>query len=140
MNYTNFELVETRPRPNGQLGLYAISYIPIGALIGCYAGRVIIAEIDEAANRLKVGQYELRQIAQIHRHGNMIIGMVAFDGFYGIDFINHSCVPTALLLDKLIVKAGRNVDSGEEITLDYRSWDIVPEGIHCWCADPKCDL
>jgi len=30
------------------------------------------------------------------------------------------------------------IAAGEALTADYRLWDLVPEGIPCWCDEPKC--
>ena len=29
---------------------------------------------------------------------------------------------------------------GEEITVDYRSFNLVPEGIKCWCPEGRCQI
>ena len=40
--------------------------------------------------------------------------------------------------DQLYVYADRDIEPGEEITADYRTFNLVPEGKRCWCENPQC--
>ena len=47
----------------------------------------------------------------------------------------HTPPPPA---NQIVVVASRDIAAGEALTADYRAWDIVLEGIPCWCDEPKC--
>ncbi len=40
----------------------------------------------------------------------------------------------------LVVRAKKSIPRGTELTWDYRETDIIPQGIPCWCEEPKCVL
>ncbi|HEX8473252.1 MAG TPA: SET domain-containing protein-lysine N-methyltransferase [Pyrinomonadaceae bacterium] len=67
---------------------------------------------------------------------------VAIDGLVGGDetaYINHSCAPNAYMRvapgDRIIFFALRDIEAGEEITMDYRD-PTHPEV--CKCGAPNC--
>ena len=138
VNFTDTELVEVRENMMGQEGLYARRPIASGTLIGCYAGRCVVLEIDEGKGGYVESPYEHRQVLQLHRMGNRMVGIVAIGGFRGVDYINHSCRPNVTTVHQLVVIATRDIAAGEEVTLDYRAWDSLREGIRCWCPEAEC--
>lgn len=69
---------------------------------------------------------------------------VAIDGMVGGDataFINHSCEPNAFMRsapgDKILFFALRDIEAGEEITMDYRDPYHPAAGV-CRCGSAKC--
>ena len=138
VNYWNSSIVEVRQRATDQFGVFARATIPAGTLIGCYAGRIVILEIDPGTERYVNTSLEHRQVLQLRRFGNHMLGLVAIGGFRGVDYINHSCRANTKVYDRVIVLSSRNIEPDEELTLDYREWDFIPEGIRCWCPEPKC--
>jgi len=140
VNYTNWEIVEVRSHKAGHQGLFATTDIPKDTLVGCFAGRCVVLEIDSKTGRYKSTEYEHRQVLQLHRHKQYMVGIVAIGGFRGVDFINHSCRSNVNVINQLVVISCRNIRAGEEITIDYRKWDVLPEGIKCWCENPQCTI
>src|SRR3990167_2523085 len=61
----------------------------------------------------------------------------------GIDeFLNHSCNPNAWLTDDVTVVARRDISVGEEITVDFATWDdggweYSDDGL-CTCRSDLC--
>lgn len=55
-------------------------------------------------------------------------------------YVNHSCDPNAAITGTKTVVALRNVQKGEEITIDYSMSDADPfwEGIRCRCRTKNC--
>jgi hypothetical protein len=54
-------------------------------------------------------------------------------------YINHSCDPNAVLKDKIIVVAMRDIRKGEEITLDYSLTEADPDWrMRCKCGSRDC--
>jgi hypothetical protein len=133
VNYLDATLAEVRQRGTEQFGLFARA-----ALIGCYAGRIVVIEIDPRSGHYLNTTLEHRQVLQMRRFGNYMLGLVAIEGFRGVDYINHSCKANTIVQDRVIVLASRDIAPDEELTIDYREWDFVPEGIRCWCPEAKC--
>ena len=56
------------------------------------------------------------------------------------EFINHSCNPSAVILNLVQLIAARDIEQGEEITVDYDAidWDehILP--MKCLCGYENC--
>ena len=56
-----------------------------------------------------------------------------------IRFTNHSCDPNVIVSEGLVVKAIRDIPSGDEILLDYATTEIDPFWqLHCCCRSPRC--
>ena len=54
-------------------------------------------------------------------------------------FINHACEPTTAITSARTVRALRDIEKGEEITMDYSLTDADPFWkIDCTCGSPKC--
>jgi hypothetical protein len=54
-------------------------------------------------------------------------------------YLNHSCNPNAGLKDKVMVIAMRNIEKGEEITIDYSITEADPYWkMKCKCGDRHC--
>jgi hypothetical protein len=51
--------------------------------------------------------------------------------------INHSCNPSAWM-DGLSVVARRAVAKGEELTLDYATFEPTHPAFECWCGAAQC--
>lgn len=59
------------------------------------------------------------------------------------EYLNHSCNPTAWLIDEVTVVARRNIKKGQEITVDVATWDIDEEWLFsddglCYCGKKIC--
>lgn len=57
------------------------------------------------------------------------------------DFTNHSCDPSAWLVDEVTVAARRDIASGEEITLDYSTFSSQEDRVifeTCSCGTSLC--
>lgn len=56
-------------------------------------------------------------------------------------YINHSCAPNAYMRsaagNRVLIFALRDIEAGEEITVDYRDPDH-PAGGECRCGAPNC--
>jgi len=61
-------------------------------------------------------------------------------GGNGTHYINHSCTPNAfmqILYDHILFIALRNIEPGEEITIDYET-TLHPDDKRCICGAPSC--
>ena len=55
------------------------------------------------------------------------------------DWHNHSCTPNCVVKDRLVVRSARDIEAGEQVTVDYLAAGItlIREGIACRCR-PGC--
>jgi hypothetical protein len=53
-------------------------------------------------------------------------------------FLNHSCEPNVGILGQIIFVAMRNIDSGEELTIDYAMFGANTEPMRCKCRSSNC--
>jgi hypothetical protein len=136
VSLTVWDLVEVRPLSNDHRGLFARRDIPRGQMIGCFDGRAVLFPVDKAGH-IASGAFAFRDLIQLERVEESVLALAPVDGFEGIDFANHSCKPNASLKRGVVMVTRRRIRAGEEITLDYRKMDVVPEGIECWCDVPK---
>jgi SET domain-containing protein len=113
-------------------GCFARKHFPARKKIANYAGELI--------------KGRRRIMARLNRQDAIkIISLnddTAIDGTVGGDataFINHSCAPNAFMRnmpgDRVAFFALRDINPGEEITMDYRDPDH-PEV--CRCGAPNC--
>jgi len=115
------------------LGLFAIEPLGGGELVAIKTGHLI----DEA---------------YVRSHPDIVRGshvQITDDLFYGpttetehsdtlIGF-NHSCEPNAYLDGQVLLRTMRNIDPGEEITVDYATYfttDTIE--FDCVCQTPSC--
>ena len=68
------------------------------------------------------------------------IERIGDSSFYAVRSWDLMVEATARVEDKLYVYADRDIEAGEEITVDYRSFNLVPEGITCWCPEGRCQI
>ncbi|MFM8746986.1 MAG: SET domain-containing protein-lysine N-methyltransferase [Aestuariivirga sp.] len=136
MTYTNWNLVAEVTLPNGNRGAIAKADIPSGALLGVFQGELERLELRE--NRLVEAEKHIN-LVQIVRDGDYLFGFIRNERA-GIGLINHSCKPNVRIENQIVVVAGRAISAGEHLTADYRRWDLVPEGVPCWCEPPMCML
>lgn len=136
MTYTNWEYVREVPVNINQIGIVARRRIPEGTLIGIYQGDLRRFRLDKG--RLPDTALH-KNIVQIACIGEELFGFVREERS-GIGYINHSCQPNVTARDRIILVTSRTVEEGEPLTIDYRTWDLVPEGIRCWCPEPRCEI
>jgi hypothetical protein len=134
MTYTNWSLVAETPLPNGNRGAVARCDIEAGRLLGVFQGD--LARIEVRDGRLAEPEKHIN-LVQIARDGDYLFGFIRSERA-GIGLINHSCRPNVRIENQIVVVADRRIAAGEPLTADYRHWDLVLEGISCWCDDPMC--
>lgn len=140
MSYTNTSLIKDIRMNNGQMCAVSKSFIPAGTLLGVHGGNTVKFPIVN--NRIVHDTIEHREIVQICINDNVMIGLVSpkDEIWSGIDFINHSCKPNVVARDRIIIYALTDIEEDQELTMDYRNWDLIPEGIQCWCKNKQCSI
>jgi len=135
MSYTDFDLVEVRSVRPDHKAIYARSPIAKGAFLGFFDGKSILIDLDR---KDELDDYWWRQSVHLRLEGSRLLCLLPMWEPEGVDYLNHSCRPNARVEDQLYVYADREIAPGEEITADYRTFNLVPEGIRCWCENPQC--
>jgi hypothetical protein len=135
MSYTNSELVEVRTLGPDHKAIYAARSIGRDTLLGVFDGKSMVVDLDQPDS---LTDFWWRQSVHLRRDGSRLICLLPPWEPEGVDYLNHSCRPNARVEDQLYVYADRDIAPGEEITADYRSFNLVSEGIPCWCEEPRC--
>lgn len=135
MSYTNSDLVEVRQKGDHK-GLFARRRIARNTLLGCFDGTAHLVDMDTLRDDGAAGTLFWQQSIHLERLGNAILCLIPEGELGGVDFLNHNCRANADVIEKLRVYSNRDIEEGEEIVADYRSFDLVPRGIRCWCDVP----
>jgi hypothetical protein len=135
MSYTNFDLVEVRSVRADHKAIYARQEIAKGTFLGFFDGKSIVVDLDR---KDELDDYWWRQSVHLRIEGTKLLCLLPMWEPEGVDYLNHSCRPNARVEEQLYVYADRDIEPGEEITADYRTFNLVPQGIRCWCEDPQC--
>ncbi|MFN2499574.1 MAG: SET domain-containing protein [Pyrinomonadaceae bacterium] len=112
-------------------GCFSLASFERGRKIAEYAGQKITnAEANRRASRrkLRICAINDRWSLDGSRGGN------------GTHYINHSCEPNAfmkILYDHILFIALRDIQPGEEITIDYES-TLHSNKKRCICGAPSC--
>jgi uncharacterized protein len=112
-------------------GCFSVAQFRRGRKIAEYTGE----KITTAEARRRAGRRKLRICAINNRW--------SLDGSRsgnGTHYINHSCEPNAymkILYDHILFIALRDINPGEEITIDYES-TLHSNKKRCTCGAPSC--
>jgi len=112
-------------------GCFAVAHFKGGRKIAEYAGeRIRNAEANRRANRRRLRICAIDECWSLDgsRGGN------------GTHYINHSCEPNAfmkILYGHVLFIALRDIEPGEEITIDYQS-TLHSNKKRCICGAPSC--
>jgi SET domain-containing protein len=130
-DYTCFKIKLAKSKIH-RWGIYAAEFIP--------AGRKVIEYTGE-----KISRRETKRRSE----ASDLIYLFTLDNYWTLDgsvggsgaqYINHSCDPnlvTRIVKGHIISMAMRDIDRGEELTVDYR-FDRKVERVECHCGTAKC--
>jgi RimJ/RimL family protein N-acetyltransferase len=123
------EAVTARDSPMHGRGLFAARPIPAGEAIAVMGGR----RLDDA----QLAEYQ-------HDHPRYVAAAIGEDQHVLLDdgplrFLNHSCDPNLWLADEVTVVARRDIDAGQELTIDYALYTVDPSWtLRCACQTIPC--
>jgi uncharacterized protein len=131
------ERLIVKPSSIDGYGLFTTSDLPEGTLLMIWGGDVVEREgIDYSKYRTET----VVPISETH-----YLALPVTDDDESLDvFLNHSCDPTAWLIDEVTVVARRALKAGEEITTEFATWfDYEPGSVYsagsvCKCGSPLC--
>jgi SET domain-containing protein len=123
--------LSVRPSKIHRWGVFAEEPIPKGRKIIEYTGeRISRRETARRAGR------KLNYLFTLDSYWTLD-GSV---GGSGAEFINHSCAPNCyawIFKGHILYMAARDIQPGEELTIDYRFDPDVPK-VPCGCGSPAC--
>lgn len=116
---------------NGK-GLFAKKPINKGEIIVIRTGH-IITDKELYKHRDVIGDSDL-QISD-----NLYLVPLSKEEFNNVmTFVNHSCNPNLGLLGNIIFVTMQNIESGQELLLDYAMFDNNSDQFMCNCKSEKC--
>lgn len=113
------------------MGLFATKPIKKGEVIWKFTHTTLKEVVKRQFEKLP--RYKQRLFYQ---HGKKFISIADI-----LEYINHSCNPTAWWLGDDTLVARRNIKEGEEITYDYSTNDVNPRtlrSMRCNCGSKCC--
>jgi hypothetical protein len=115
-------------------GLFATQHILLNEVIADYTlGKGEYVDSKKADTLFNKGQDHMIQVED-----DIFFAAVAEDDFEDADYINHSCTPNCGIKNKLQVVAMRDIDIGEEITIDYAMMESSEYKFKCNCGSVEC--
>ncbi|MGB8274460.1 MAG: SET domain-containing protein [Alphaproteobacteria bacterium] len=141
MSWTNLDLVEVRALQDGGRGVFSRKKIAKDSVIAVFDGRAVRLRILPDG-KVDYGREDPHMLIHLAAEGDTFYALapIAPDDVRGVDFMNHSCQANCYIERTLVVRAKTDIPAGVELTWDYRDSDLIPQGIPCWCPDPKCVL
>jgi SET domain-containing protein len=121
-------------------GVYAVQPIKAGDVIGVFGGVVIPeAKLDELARTVPAEKLNIDHAMYIYPGFIMLHDYE--NGCDPLCFINHSCDPSAKVVNGIVLKAVRDIPKGEEISWNYKETDDVGNWSYefkCMCGAANC--
>jgi SET domain-containing protein len=125
--------VEVRPSPIGGQGVFALAPLRAGETVFLWGGQRATPE------EYRAGVITSRSCSAIEE--GVYLGKRPSLGDLPDDFVNHSCEPNLWLVDAVTVIARRDVQAGEELTLDYATFYDIDDWVvteACACGSRIC--
>lgn len=120
------------PSPIHRWGIYAEERIPANRKVIEYTGE----KISRRESKRRADSREDVYLFTLDNYWN-IDGAV---GGSGAEYINHSCNPSVaarIVRKHILYMSLREIEPGEELTIDYRfDWNV--EKVPCRCGAQKC--
>jgi SET domain-containing protein len=130
-DYTCFKIKLAKSKIH-RWGVYAEELIPGGRKIMEYTGE----RISRRETKRRADASEMIYLFTLDNYW-CLDGSV---GGSGAEYINHSCDPnlvTRIVKGHIIYMSMRDIEPGEELTVDYR-FDKKVEKVECKCGTAKC--
>ena len=121
-------------------GVYAVRDIHPGEVIGVFGGIVIPEEkVEELKKTVPADKLNIDHAMYIYPGFIMLHDYE--NGCDPLCFVNHSCDPSAKVVNGIVLKAVREIQKGEEISWNYKETDDVGNWNYefkCMCGAANC--
>lgn len=115
-------------------GLFAVDKIRKDEVAADYAGGLgEYVDSKKADELFRQGHDHMIQVDD-----DLFFAAVKEGDFEDADYINHSCDPNCGIKDRLKIVAMRDIEPGEEITIDYAMMESSDYGFECNCGSENC--
>ena len=113
-------------------GLFAKKPIRKGEIVSVRGGHIITRQMEKKIK--KPDGYWGYPIAD-----EVVLGPLTTQEVESVMmFLNHSCEPNVGILGQIIFVAMRDIDSGEELTIDYAMFGANKKPMRCNCRSSNC--
>jgi len=134
------DAVEVRKSGTEGSGVYSVRNIKAGDVIGVFGGIVVPeAELEKLQKTVPAEKLNVDHAMYIYPGFIMLHDYI--NGCDPLCFVNHSCEPSAKVINGIVLVASRDIPLGEEISWDYRITDNVGDWTYefkCQCGTPSC--
>lgn len=124
MSYTNLDLVEVRSVKPGRSAIYARRAIARDELLGNFDGKATVIDLN---HKDQLDENWWRHAVHLKLEGSILYCLMPLWDPDGIDFLGHSREPNARVEQQIYVYADRDIEPGEEIMADYRTFKLVEQ-------------
>jgi len=134
------DAVEVRKSGMEGQGVYAVSDIKEGDVIGVFGG-IVIPEGELEDLKKKIGEEKLCADHAMYIYPGFIMLHDYVEGCDPLCFVNHSCDPSSKVVNGIVLVALRDIAKGEEISWNYKETDDVGNWSYefkCQCGSPNC--
>ena len=115
-------------------GIFAIEPFQKGELVAVWGGKIYT--LDEVSQlSILFPQFGTHTVSVFPGY---YLGSENLFEFDDAELINHSCDANVGIKGQIILVARRKIQSGEELTFDYDTTEIVAEPFQCQCGSAKC--
>jgi len=125
---------ELRPSLLDGCGVFAIEPFAPGEIVAVIGGKIYTTEeiqrIGEAVPNLR--RYKWGVAPGYH------IGSAELFEIDDAKCLNHNCEANCGIKGQTIVAARRAIDRGEEMTIDYDTFELEPDPFECRCGSSAC--
>ena len=130
MSYLNPKLDSGEIPSKGHCGVFAVEPVTAGELLVVWAGRIVGPDELNCLN-------ERQQMHSVQVEDNLY--QAPFGDGEPADCINHSCEPNAGFRGQITLVAIRDIETGEEVCIDYAMCDSTPyDEFECGCGAGSC--
>lgn len=139
ISWTNKNIAHSISAIEGK-GVYATGPIKAGELIAVFGGFVCSFEDLNELEKSDPKAFENFTQTAIQVDEHLVYSPTDTDQYSDIEYLNHSCEPNAGFSSPIHLVAMRDIDPGEEITMDYAM--CISSGIfaieECECGRSSC--
>jgi SET domain-containing protein len=113
-------------------GLVATARIAAGEVVAVKGGHIVdTATLLALPARLQNSEVQIEE-------GLHVVALTDDEYEPVMLFINHSCDPNVGFAGNVVLVAMRDVEPGEELTIDYAMFDTGEGTLDCRCGSPAC--